>query len=85
MTHQADKKNLPTSTPGSSVPPGTFRSYAENLRAKRNESKDSEGCSEGHGSGHGHKLELIKDGDVVKKIIVRCQCGEVIEIDCGYT
>ena len=32
----------------------------------------------------GAKLETVVEEGVVKKIIVRCTCGEVIEIDCDY-
>ena len=30
------------------------------------------------------RVRLIKDGDVVKTIEIRCACGEVIRLDCEY-
>ena len=29
-------------------------------------------------------LEVIRDGDRVSRIQVRCACGELIELDCDY-
>ncbi len=45
--------------------------------------------SEGKGSfelaeGHEKKVETVEEEGVVKKIVVRCSCGEVMEIDCRY-
>jgi hypothetical protein len=30
------------------------------------------------------RVRLIREGDVVKQIEVRCACGEVIRLDCEY-
>jgi hypothetical protein len=45
--------------------------------------------TEGKGSfalagGHEKKVETVEEEGVVKKIVVRCSCGEVTEIDCRY-
>jgi hypothetical protein len=29
-------------------------------------------------------VEAIRDGDIVKKLRVRCTCGNVLEIACDY-
>lgn len=33
---------------------------------------------------HAARLEILRDGDDVQKIIAHCRCGERIEIDCDY-
>ena len=30
------------------------------------------------------QVRLVKEGDVVKSIEIRCACGEVIKLDCEY-
>ena len=30
------------------------------------------------------QVRLIKEGDMVKSIEIRCACGEVIKLDCEY-
>lgn len=35
--------------------------------------------------GEGVKVETIKEGQKVVKIVVTCTCGERIEIDCLYS
>lgn len=32
----------------------------------------------------GATVEVVKEGDKVMRLIVRCSCGECIEIDCLY-
>jgi hypothetical protein len=39
----------------------------------------------GHGADHGApEIECIRDGDRIISILIRCSCGERIEIDCVY-
>lgn len=33
---------------------------------------------------HAARLEVMRDGDHIQKIIAHCQCGEKIVIDCEY-
>lgn len=33
----------------------------------------------------GAKIEIVKEGDKVARLIVTCACGEKIEIDCIYS
>lgn len=49
------------------------------------------GAIVGHALGHGHgaehgspEIECIRDGDRIISILIRCSCGERIEIDCVY-
>lgn len=35
-------------------------------------------------SKHHQQIEVVKEGDKVTRIIVTCNCGEVVEIDCLY-
>lgn len=39
-----------------------------------------------HASGaHGEPVvELRKEGDVIKGVVVKCPCGQVIELECVY-
>lgn len=37
------------------------------------------------GCGDGVKVETVKEGQKVVKIVVTCSCGERIEIDCLYS
>jgi hypothetical protein len=39
---------------------------------------------EGSASRHEPEVTLVKDGDRVKKIIIKCTCGQVISLDCEY-
>lgn len=41
----------------------------------------------GHDQAAGHKpavTQVIRDGDRITHIEVRCSCGEVITLECGY-
>ena len=41
----------------------------------------------GHDTGSGHKpavTQVIRDGDRITHIEVRCSCGEAITLECGY-
>ena len=29
-------------------------------------------------------VQCIREGDVIKKLIVTCECGKAVEIDCQY-
>ncbi len=29
-------------------------------------------------------VQCVRDGDVIKKLIVTCECGKIVEIDCQY-
>ncbi len=29
-------------------------------------------------------VQCVREGDVIKKIIVTCECGKIVEIDCQY-
>ena len=43
--------------------------------------------SGGHDAGSGHKpavTQVIRDGERITHIEVRCSCGEVITLECGY-
>jgi hypothetical protein len=33
---------------------------------------------------HGTRIECIREGDRITRLIVHCACGEHIEIDCLY-
>lgn len=35
-------------------------------------------------SSHAARLEVMRNGDHIQKIIAHCQCGEQIVIDCDY-
>lgn len=41
------------------------------------------GGAHSHPTGQ-HKVELIREGDVVKAIDVTCSCGETMRIWCSY-
>ncbi|NBQ58287.1 MAG: hypothetical protein EBU32_07885 [Opitutaceae bacterium] len=30
-------------------------------------------------------VQCVREGDVIKKLIVTCECGKTVEIDCQYT
>jgi hypothetical protein len=30
-------------------------------------------------------IQCVREGDVIKKLIVTCECGKIVEIDCQYT
>jgi hypothetical protein len=30
------------------------------------------------------KIDLVRDGDVVQRIIVHCSCGQTLELQCEY-
>ena len=30
-------------------------------------------------------VQCVREGDVIKKLIVTCECGKIVEIDCRYT
>lgn len=32
----------------------------------------------------GSSVHCLRDGAVIKKIIVTCECGKTVEIDCAY-
>ncbi len=32
----------------------------------------------------GPNVEVVKQGDKVVRLIVKCSCGEIIEIECLY-
>lgn len=38
--------------------------------------------SEGHR--HEARVELVRDGDVVRGLVIVCLCGERIEVECLY-
>ena len=29
-------------------------------------------------------VQCVREGDVIKKLIVTCECGKIVEIDCQY-
>lgn len=39
--------------------------------------------SSGNGSAR-PRVEIVRDGDRVMKILAHCPCGEIIEIECDY-
>ena len=30
-------------------------------------------------------VQCVREGGVIKKLIVTCECGKIVEIDCQYT
>ena len=69
--------NLPGSVPQSQGP------VSSPLKAKPAGTPNSGG----HDTGSGHKpavTQVIRDGDRITHIEVRCSCGEVITLECGY-
>ena len=30
-------------------------------------------------------VQCVREGDVIKKLVVTCECGKIVEIDCQYT
>ena len=30
-------------------------------------------------------VQCVREGDVIKTLIVTCECGKIVEIDCQYT
>ncbi len=41
------------------------------------------GSPAGHG-GPGSRVEVVKEGDKVVRLVVTCACGERIEVECLY-
>lgn len=37
-----------------------------------------------HGSHPETAVQVVKDGDIVQSIIIRCACGEVTQVTCKY-
>ena len=35
-------------------------------------------------SGHEFKVQIIRDGERITKMLVQCKCGETIPLDCVY-
>ena len=35
-------------------------------------------------SGHEFKVQIIRDGERITKMLVQCKCGETIPLDCIY-
>jgi hypothetical protein len=69
------------SLPGS-VPPSPGQ-VSSPLKAKPSGAPNSGG----HDAGSGHKpavTQVVRDGDRITHIEVRCSCGEVITLECGY-
>lgn len=63
---------------------GGFEKLSLVLRRQSQQSASSqEGGQHAHGGAEA-KVETVVEEGVVKKIIVRCSCGERIEIDCQY-
>ncbi len=83
--NQADQKNLPQEKPVTTHGRASFHSYAEALKVSQKEKSTSATAADSANSEHQHKVEAIEEEGVVKRIKVTCTCGEVIEIDCGYT
>ena len=34
---------------------------------------------------HGPSVEVVKEGDKVVRLIVKCSCGESLEVECLYS
>jgi hypothetical protein len=63
---------------------------AENVRFKASPEKSdaaAEAVTTPAGEFHTHsepEIVLLKDGDQVKTIVIKCACGQVINLDCEY-
>lgn len=33
---------------------------------------------------HEPQVTLVKNGEIVKSIVIKCTCGEVVRLDCEY-
>ena len=68
---------------GSAKPTG-FQKLESVLKRKESGNPNHHKPAPGGQQGHQTRVETIEEDGFVVKIIVRCQCGEVTEIDCGY-
>jgi hypothetical protein len=34
---------------------------------------------------HGPSVEVVKEGDKIVRLIVKCSCGERLEVECLYS
>jgi hypothetical protein len=82
---QTDQKNLPQEKTVTTHGRASFHSYAEALKVSQKEKSASATAGDSGNSAHQHKVEAVEEDGVVNRIKVTCTCGEVIEIDCGYT
>jgi hypothetical protein len=82
LAEKSANRDPANSSEGAGDPAPTFENLAAALRRHRSPGagKDCGKDSEDAGS----SVETVVEEGVVKKIIVRCRCGEVTEIDCAY-
>tara|TARA_Y100000588_G_scaffold122329_1_gene134024 strand:+ start:69 stop:437 length:369 start_codon:yes stop_codon:yes gene_type:complete len=68
-------EELPTFSPGEAKP-------LKNIQVPAGKADDP--VEDSADTTHGPKVNIVRDGDKITQIIVRCKCGETIPLDCVY-
>lgn len=61
-----------------------FQRLGEVLKYKNNRIADLQDGAGSHLNGCEITVEAVEEQGLVKKLMVQCSCGEMIEIDCRY-